>query len=960
MSSPIAAALHRAVRFSRRQQAPSIPGALDSHNSLPPVPLPTTLQVALDAMPLLESLEPRQLLSGITQSGYVITADGDANSSNRIEAQVIGRGFRVEVNGAERWFDNNSQLSLKINGGNLADAITVDSTVTQAVTIDAKAGNDSIRAGSGNDTINAGDGYDSVDGGAGNDTASNAEVATNVENGGGPSNPTPSPNVPTITLVNSTLTVSGVSNTSNIVRVTYNWSTRQFIVQAGATYGTYNNVDVNWIVVNGGNLGDLLQVDSSVYIPATVNGGAGNDTIAGGGVGDSLSGGDGNDSITGGAGADSLDGGAGNDSLNGNAGNDSLNGGDGDDVLVGGEDRDTIVGGNGWDLSSTGESNIGVEFITGSTGDPTPVPTPPTNGAGIPPVVGNVPAPVARITSISGYSITAGQSVHVDGLTSTLNAGQPTTARYEWDFGDTSGRFNKLVGFNAAHIYDRAGTYTITLRVINEGGKTSTSTATVNVAAENRPAIYVSWNGNDNNPGTIDQPIRTFARAADLVQNASNLRIYFKRGESFDVTTRDMWIYGDNILIGAYGSGENPLLRFVAARDKRRFMIVTADTAANVTIENLTFDSIYNAPDGDQANMPTSLLLNGVNVAVRNNKFLDVGFALNGQTKMNGLLNLDNTAPKITGIRDYFQWFEGKNAVILGNSVANSTREHIVRIFGGERVLVYGNDLTNLNRESVDRYDGAKGVVAAQRGAYMYIANNKLNGPSGFGPLGLSSGLGETWARTLYGVFESNVQNNAQFEVKHGAEHIMVRNNVFKYDNATDIQIEGYNTTYQRGVVDLTIVNNTAINNGTTGNFIRMDVPVDGVKLMNNLYVAPNLYTGPFGTAVIAVFGNDLSSFTRIDTNNWSLPTISSYAEGGINFVGQSNTPSDFKTPDEWNAYYQVGTDSFIDVTLDGNYKPTSTVGATIGTIVGGVFTDFYGNYRSGTGAWTVGAVMAG
>ena len=929
----------RAVRaFSKRlaksPQCQSQSTAPNPFDAIAILPLPGSLQVALAAVPILESLESRQLLSAIVQNGYNITVEGDAGSANRVDAQFFGSGLRVQLNGQERWFDNDSRINLKINGGGANDTIALSDNIRLPVVIDAKAGDDSVRGGGGNDTINAGEGTDTVDGGPGTDTATDAEVTTNVEVGG--TTPTPTPT--SIALDNGTLRVTGLPNGDNVIRLSYNAASRQITVQSNAEYSAFNVVSVNWITITGGNLADLIDVDASITVSTSVDGGSGNDTIRGSGVGDQIFGGDGNDSIDGGAGAD------------------WIGGGEGDDILIGGEGTDTIVGGGGWDISASGEVTESVEFASGSTTGGT---TGGTTGAGLPPIVGNSPSPVARITSITGLSVIAGQAVHVDGLTSSLNSGQPITARYEWDFGDANARFNKLVGFNAAHIYDRPGNYVITLRVINEGGRVHTTTAQVTVAADNRPAIYVSWTGNDNNSGTIDQPIRTFNRAADLVQNANNLRIYFKRGESFDVGTKDLWIYGSNILLSAYGSGENPLLRYVGPRDKRRFMIVTNDTAKNVTIENLTFDSIYNAPDGDQANMPTSLLLNGLNVAARNNKFLDVGFALNGQGRMNGLLNQDNSAPKITGIRDYFQWFEGKNAVIIGNNVANSTREHIIRIFGGERVLVSSNDMTNLNRESVDRYDGAKGVVAAQRGAYMYIASNKLNGPSGFGPLGLSNGTNETWARTLHGVFESNIQSNAQFELKHGAEHIMVRNNVFLRDGYVNIQIEGYNTTYGRGAVDLFILNNTAINNGTTGNFIRMDVPVDGVKLINNLYVAPNLYTGPYGTAVVAVFGNDLSSFSRIDSNNWSSPAIDAYAEGGVNFVGRSNSSSDFKTPDEWNAYYQVGTDYFVDVSLDGNYRPTgSSAGVNVGSVVGGVFTDLNGNYRPGN-SWSVGAVQA-
>jgi Ca2+-binding RTX toxin-like protein len=85
-------------------------------------------------------------------------------------------------------------------------------------------------------------------------------------------------------------------------------------------------------------------------LPASVNGGAGNDAIRGGSGDDTLDGGDGNDLISGGGGNDVITGGAGNDHLVGDAGDDTLDGGDGRDNLVGGRGTDILRGGAGNDV----------------------------------------------------------------------------------------------------------------------------------------------------------------------------------------------------------------------------------------------------------------------------------------------------------------------------------------------------------------------------------------------------------------------------------------------------------------------------------------------------------------------------------------------------------------------------------------------------------------------------------
>ena len=79
---------------------------------------------------------------------------------------------------------------------------------------------------------------------------------------------------------------------------------------------------------------DSITLDKSVRVAATINGGAGDDTIVGGSAGDTLSGGEG-DTITGSARSDTITGG-GNDKLAGNAGANTVKGEDSDDQLFGG------------------------------------------------------------------------------------------------------------------------------------------------------------------------------------------------------------------------------------------------------------------------------------------------------------------------------------------------------------------------------------------------------------------------------------------------------------------------------------------------------------------------------------------------------------------------------------------------------------------------------------------------
>jgi len=141
-------------------------------------------------------------------------------------------------------------------------------------------------------------------------------------------------------------------------------------VDDNGTVKTFASSDVTKIWAVGGTGDDKISMNANLNIPATLDGGDGNDTLYSGDGADWILGGPGNDRISarsgtdhiyadaghdfveGGAGGDTIRGDAGNDSLIGNAGNDSIEGNDGKDVLVavGGGQHDSVRGNAGADV----------------------------------------------------------------------------------------------------------------------------------------------------------------------------------------------------------------------------------------------------------------------------------------------------------------------------------------------------------------------------------------------------------------------------------------------------------------------------------------------------------------------------------------------------------------------------------------------------------------------------------
>jgi PKD repeat protein len=81
---------------------------------------------------------------------------------------------------------------------------------------------------------------------------------------------------------------------------------------------------------------------------------------------------------------------------------------------------------------------------------------------------------------------TAGTSITFNGTRSFDPDG--TIATYAWTFGDGTTGTGAIIG----HIYNTAGTYTVTLTVTDNGGQTASTTSTVTVQAVNAsfPLFY--------------------------------------------------------------------------------------------------------------------------------------------------------------------------------------------------------------------------------------------------------------------------------------------------------------------------------------------------------------------------------------------------------------------------------------------------------------------------------------
>jgi hypothetical protein len=757
----------------------------------------------------------------------------------------------------------------------------------------------------------------------------------------------------TIDVVDGTLRIFGEKFAANRVTVDLNSSGTTLTATAPGISRSYARSSIRSIQIVTGNEADNVYVRTDLAIPAWIFTGHGNDTIWSG------------------AGADVIVAGAGNDKIWTNAGNDTIYGGDGDDTANGGPGNDAAVSTlfaaieRVWTLADP-KTPVYTPPPAPPPANPTPPPTQPTNPAPptnptnpsnpAPPQNSNpsnvVGAPTAVIRAYD-LNVEVGQAVQVSALNSNLNGGSPSAARFVWDFGNPNGRYNRLVGYNAAHVYDRPGTYPITLWVTNEAGNTARTSVNVQVGNSTRRMIYVSAEGSDSNSGTSpNSPIRTWSKAKSFA--TSNTEILFRRGDTFGANSTLVVNRAENVLLGAYGTGAKPLIQWTG--DPNAGIVFDAYAATrDVTVQDLAFDA------------PNQHVIKpeGVNFLARNIHFVRAGYAVNSNRFPKGVLVMDSTSPSATGLKEYFAYVQGEDHVYLGNTVANSTRQHILRVDTAHRVLVSHNDFTNLDRRAQgDANDTAKQTITFHDGTYLYAYGNKIaGGRIELGPLGGTDGKRSnpnTWMNefTKFAVLEANTLF-AFVDVSHGTDSNFIRNNVFRIDGGDMITVDGWDDEYRRGTNDLRIINNTGINNARTGNFFEIYGPANGIILSNNLWVAPNQVVGSWDSSPVSIRGGGMSSFREISNNIWGQLQIPSWNRGGVMHVAGMGNSNNFLTPTEWNNLGPVQNDLFVNVSLGSGYKPSSSSAAhNFGKRYGGIFADFDGTIRPSTGGLTVGALQ--
>ncbi|MEM8874696.1 MAG: PKD domain-containing protein [Planctomycetota bacterium] len=421
---------------------------------------------------------------------------------------------------------------------------------------------------------------------------------------------------------------------------------------------------------------------------------------------------------------------------------------------------------------------------------------------------------------------------------------RPLDADLLWDFGDPGGRRNQLPGFNAAHRYSEPGEYTVTL-VLRHAGSVSIHRSTVRVPSVDRSR-------------TITQPAPKLG---------DGVRLELTRGNVYDID-ETIVLGGHDIRITAVGTGPPPILRWVGGSGE---MIRCTPTCRDVLIEGIAFDAV--GKRGDRFLIANAIAASGTNLAIIDCRFDQVQDAINANGRPTGLLIQRCTAGD--DLHAYLCWAEGTDIVLLDNTATHSIKEHIVRVGGAERLLGVGNAFTNRRKSCFN-------VQVAEQ---VWLEDNRISGAWALGPLGGADGRDST-ERCRIAVVRSNVSDTT-FELKHGAESVRFSGNLLHTDNQPAICIEGFSAAFDRGVTDIDLYDNTAVNLGEHGNFLRIDGPAKNVRLTGNRYLAPRLRPGSHETAVIFILDDNADAIVGMTDNHWpdTRDRNHAFAGDGLHYV---------------------------------------------------------------------------
>lgn len=284
------------------------------------------------------------------------------------------------------------------------------------------------------------------------------------------------------------------------------------------------------------------------------------------------------------------------------------------------------------------------------------------------------------------------------------NVFQPSdyeATQYTWDFGDpSSGTWaqtgkskNSATGYTAAHVYESPGTYTVSLGITDSSGTVRTYSQTITVSAFSGTTYYVSAAGSDTANGTsTSSPFRTVDHAMTVaLSTAGPVQVLFRRGDTFAVSGAYAIAKAGPGIIGAYGSGNRPVLNVAELGDTNVFSPRGAGADWRIMDLDMVGPSLTTAT-GPIGPPPDQQAVNMLVLRLRARTW-NVGIGWGNWTSIyatphDAMFVVDCDSP---GNGAYGYYVGGRRLALLGNVGSDPGQTHVARVWQAHKAVISNN-----------------------------------------------------------------------------------------------------------------------------------------------------------------------------------------------------------------------------------------------------------------------------
>ncbi len=522
---------------------------------------------------------------------------------------------------------------------------------------------------------------------------------------------------------------------------------------------------------------------------------------------------------------------------------------------------------------------------------------------------------------------------------------------YTWDFGDAAGGArwsttgsgkNSAYGPMAAHVFEKAGTYTVTL-TIADGISKATARTTITVTSPDTVfsgANTVCLSVAAAFDGCPDGAVRAADASGGFDQAISRYlttdrRLLFRRGETWHTSTAAVLNKNGPWAIGAYGSGAKPIVR----RSAGGAMIQVGSSGSNLSDARI-MDLELNGNASPATCFHATGTFNNLLLLRTDCHHSGTGYqfdALNAgslASVWNGVTFAEVTATDIVRGNGFF--VTGRRMAVLGSTVRDvgpHPGEHAFRSMYLDKAVISENifstpaptkhSLTIRAPEWAHGSTGTRGVIPANSYTQQVIVSgNRIVGGSGVtAPVSIAMDGGHD-ARVRHLIIERNWWSggvSSSWALVLNASYSTLRNNIIDF---SDSAASGQNCIVVNSANSLTtpssnwIYNNTCYSRAAPNNFRMVWIRANGPALPVDTTVRNNLGYAPNARSNVAGLVNEGAG--TVASNN---STDSQVKGTSPRFSGPLSSPSGFALS-------------------PGSYAIDA------GTPAAGVFTDFLGSSR--------------